>query len=408
MDIFYYTWISVQLIIGFNLIFPLALYVFWRLKKINFLEHASTNSREFDYGIIVTAYEQVDTLSAVVNSILKMNYKNYVIYIVADNCDVSNIDFIDSRVILLQPPVILGSNIKSHLYAMENVIRNHDLITIIDSDNLVHPDYLNQLNLLFDAGFEAVQGVRKAKNLNTTIAALDAARDLYYHFYDGKLLFELGSSATLSGSGMAFERKMYHHFLVNNPVQGAGFDKVLQFWIIERNFRIGFAEHAIVYDEKTSKSDQLINQRSRWINTWFKYFGFGFKLIGRGIANMSKNQVIFGIVLLRPPLFIFLALSVTFMIFNIFISILGFTLWLLALLFFVLGFYFALLDSKADKKIYNALTSIPMFMYFQFISLTKARMANKRSLATKHYHSQDIDDIILRDDKDNSQRETKK
>jgi hypothetical protein len=47
-------------------------------------------------------------------------------------------------------------------------------------------------------GFAAVQGERKAKNLDTTYACLDAARDIYYHFYDGKLLFHIGSSATLA------------------------------------------------------------------------------------------------------------------------------------------------------------------------------------------------------------------
>ncbi|MFX4827802.1 glycosyltransferase, partial [Acinetobacter baumannii] len=82
--------------------------------------------------------------------------------------------------------------------------RPHERLTIIDSDNIIDPDYLQALNVYFDKGFKAVQGLRDAKNIDTTVAALDAARDIYYHYYDGKLLFEVGSSATLSGSGMAF------------------------------------------------------------------------------------------------------------------------------------------------------------------------------------------------------------
>ncbi|MFX8320141.1 hypothetical protein ABTL33_19090, partial [Acinetobacter baumannii] len=84
--------------------------------------------------------------------------------------------------------------------------------------------------------------------------------------------------------------------------------------------RIAFTDKAIVYDEKTTHTDQLVKQRARWINTWFKYFSYGFTLIAQGIKNLNWNQFLFGIVLLRPPLFIFLLLSVLFMLMNIFIA----------------------------------------------------------------------------------------
>ncbi len=50
--------------------------------------------------------------------------------------------------------------------------------------------------------------------------------------------------------------------------------------LLGRNIRIAFTDRAKVYDEKTTHSDQLVNQRSRWINTWFKYFKFGFGIVG--------------------------------------------------------------------------------------------------------------------------------
>src|SRR5690606_25236094 len=180
---------------------------------------------------------------------------------------------------VLCPEQVLASNTKSHFYAINRFSRNHDVLTIIDSDNLVHPDYLNELNIYFNKGYDAIQGVRAPKNLNTTLACLDAARDLYYNYYDGHLLFELGSSATLAGSGMAFRTGLYRECLENLEIQGAGFDKVLQAEIVKRGYVIAHASTAIVYDEKTSQSQQLINQRSRWINTWLKYFKLGVGLL---------------------------------------------------------------------------------------------------------------------------------
>lgn len=374
-----------QSLIGYNLVFPALLYLFWILRRRE--ESNQTQIQSSDYGIIVTAYQYTDSISDVVNSILKLNYDNYLIYVVADNCDVTNLNFTDDRVILLKPELTLASNTASHLYAMEHFKRVHDYVTIIDSDNLVDPEYLYHLNQSFSKGFEAVQGLRAAKNLDGTIAALDAARDLYYHFYDGKLLFESGSSATLSGSGMAFRCDLYRRFLNSHAVKGAGFDKVLQAWIIRQNKRIAFNSSAIVYDEKTSRPEQLVNQRSRWINTWFKYFKYGFDILFLGLKRFNYNQILFGLVLLRPPLFIFLFLSFFCFLINITLGYhLSAFLWLLAGINFVLFFLIALIHSKADQRIYRSLKNIPNFIFYQILSLLKSGKANKISVSTQHYH----------------------
>jgi len=348
---------------------------------------------EADYAIIVTAYEQTHTLPVVVESLLQLNYSNYMIYVVADKCDISNLNFNSDKVILLRPEETLGSNTRSHFYAIHRFKRHHERLTIIDSDNLVEPDYLIELNKYFDAGFEAVQGERKAKNLNTTYACLDAARDIYYHFYDGVVLFGAGSSATLAGSGMAFTVKLYKECLGHLDVTGAGFDKVLQKEILSRKYRIAFTNNAIVYDEKTTRSDQLVKQRARWINTWFRYFKFGFILLAKGLSNFNWNQFLFGLVLLRPPLFIFLLLSLFCLFANIIIDPTIAIYWAIAFAFFVSGFMLSLFVSKTDKRVYQSLWNIPKFIFFQVLSLLKVRKANQVSVATTHYYDKSIDEI---------------
>jgi cellulose synthase/poly-beta-1,6-N-acetylglucosamine synthase-like glycosyltransferase len=91
---------------------------------------------------------------------------------------------------------------------------------------------------------------------------------------------------------MAFTIGLFRECLENKEIRGAGFDKVLQYEIVKRKHRIAFAENAIVYDEKTSASDQLVKQRSRWINTWFKYFSNGFKLLLKGLQNFNLQSVL--------------------------------------------------------------------------------------------------------------------
>ena len=71
----------------------------------------------------------------VIESILSLKYNNYLIYIVADNCDISNLKFNDNRVIILRPPETLASNTRSHFYAINHFLCSKILgIAIIDSN----------------------------------------------------------------------------------------------------------------------------------------------------------------------------------------------------------------------------------------------------------------------------------
>lgn len=386
-------WIVVQVVIGYNLLLPVVLYLLYSMKRSKRVLTSGLREQEADYAVIVTAYQQTQLLPAVVDSLLAMNYDNYLIYIVADNCDIRRLKFESDKVVLLRPEEVLSSNTRSHFYAIHRFRRPHERLTIIDSDNLVDPEYLNELNRYFDKGFAAVQGVRQAKNLDTPYACLDAARDIYYHFYDGKLLFGCGASATLAGSGMAFTTELYRQCLEQLDVSGAGFDKVLQYQIVLRKERIAFAPDAVVYDEKTSKSTQLVQQRARWINTWFRYFTYGFRLIESGISQGNWNQFLFGVVLVRPPLFLFILLSGGCFLFNLIYSPLGAALWAGALMVFVLGFVIALLSGHTPKPVYNSLLLIPKFMFFQVVSLSNVAKANQKSVATTHYHNVVLEEV---------------
>ncbi|MGI4749809.1 MAG: glycosyltransferase [Janthinobacterium lividum] len=390
-----FLWQALQLLIGYNLVFPLLLYFLYPAARNKFKPNKIWNRvTEPDYGIIVTAYKQTHALPEVVASLLNQRYKNFIIYIVADQCDISNLNFNHPQVVVLRPENELKSNTRSHFYAINKFIRPHQRLTIIDSDNLVHPDYLTEMNNYFSKGYQAVQGLRAAKNLNTTYACLDAARDIYYHFYDGKLLFKAGSSATLSGSGMAFTTELYRFCLENLDITGTGFDKVLQAEIVKYRLQIAFAKKAIVYDEKTTQPDQLVSQRSRWINSWFKYSGLGFGLIFKGLGNFSINQVLFGMVLLRPPLFIFLILSAVCAIANLWIIPAYSLFWLYGLGAFVLSFFIALFHTNTNYRIYRALFGIPKFMFYQVLSLLKMRKADARSVATEHYYQSNIENMV--------------
>lgn len=384
IDVLLFLFYVLQVYVLIHLIFPIFL---WLIKF--FVPKSSKGKSDYvdesDYAVIVTAYQQTDLIPDVVRSILSLNYSNYLVYIVADNCDVSSLVFNDKKVIVLRPETVLASNVKSHFYAINNFKRKHERLTIIDSDNLVDSNYLTELNKVFERGYQAVQGVREAKNLNSNYACLDAANDIYYRYVDKFLLTKAGSSSSLSGSGMAFTTSLFIECLKDLDSNGAGFDKILQYEIVIRKLKIAFSEKAVVFDEKTAKSDQLVKQRARWINTWFKFFRLGLKMLLTGIFKFDWNQFLYGVMLCRPPLFILLFLSMICFLVNLFVMPKIAVLFAILGIGFVIVFIKSLIYFKAKKEIYKSLISIPKFIYFQVLALMKARIANKISVATEHY-----------------------
>lgn len=378
-------WLILQVFICIHLWYPaLLLFVAAIRKRFSGIKKPQNQSRETDIAVIVTAYQQFDLVDDVVFSVLNNNYSNYIIYVVADNCDIDNIQYKSDKVILLRPETVLGSNTRSHFYAIDHFLRKHEVLTIIDSDNIVQKNYLCHLNKLFNSGYNAVQGVRSARNLNTQYARLDEAGDIYYRFVDRKLLFEAGSSASLAGSGMAFRTDLFIDCLHQFNKSGAGFDKFLQYELVRRNERIAFSEDAVVYDGKTSKPDQLVKQRARWINTWFRYWILGLKLFFQSLFTFNWNQFAFSLMLLRPPLFILMFGTLIFIIINLIISPASLIVWGIALFTFVAVAFRSLGHFKAPDSIYKSLANIPNFIYYQVVALFKARVANKLSVATKH------------------------
>ena len=169
-------WIVAQLLIGFHLVFPIVLLMYNQVfgKKVN---QKTKGLKQANFAVIVTAYEETFFLPSVIESILKQSYTNFTIYLVADKCDITHLIFDDPRVIVLKPETTIGSNTGSHSYAINHFIKKHDYVTIVDSDNILDSDYLIEILKTLSLDFKAVQGLRDAKNLDTTVACLDAAKN---------------------------------------------------------------------------------------------------------------------------------------------------------------------------------------------------------------------------------------
>lgn len=396
MSLFQIILFIVQLLILFFLLLPFFSLFFSLLiprKKLK-----KNFDKKYDFAAVITAYKEIDIALSCVDSILKQKYENYIIYLVADECDISNVHFDRDKVIILKPSERLGSKVKSINYAINNFRRKHQAIVIFDPDNLAHPQFFQKINLYFCNGYKAVQGRRTAKNLNTVYACLDAMGEYYYNYVTKYAPFKLRSSSPIAGSGMAIDHDIYVDHLNNYESDSdkviVAEDKLLQAEIVAKGHQIAFAWDAIVYDEKVSSGAQVERQRTRWINSYFKYSLKAIKIIFQGLLNFSWNQFLFGLNIFLPPLFLLVLGSIFFLILDFFVDKQMFIVWLCSIIIFFLNFNAALLLSDVESEIWRSMWGIPLFMFNQIMALLKIKRSNKDFMETTHTNLVAIDDIL--------------
>jgi len=391
--------IIIQIIIAIYLLIPffsLLSYGFLNLFHIKspFDKKPFLTNKQYEFGIIITAHQETDFIFPLVDSLLKQSYPNFYAYVVADDCDKDALHFSDQRIIVLKPDSALNAKIKSIQYAFDHFVKKHDAIIIFDSDNLVHPAFLEVMNKHLQKGYQVIQADFKPKNTDSNFARMDAIGDMFNFFIERELRMRLGLSATIWGSGVVFDYDLYKGIEYRDLL--GGFDKKLQAHFVQKVHRIGFAPEAILFDEKIATGQSLENQRIRWIQSYFKYFKESFQIFMKGIRNLDFNLVYFGFILLRPPLFIVLGCALLITGINFFVSLPHFYLWLGIWLSFI-GSFIAIVAIKGkDIRFIKTILFIPLFVLRQATALLKLNKAKKSFIKTPHTKLVYIDDLIKR------------
>jgi cellulose synthase/poly-beta-1,6-N-acetylglucosamine synthase-like glycosyltransferase len=376
-------------------IYPL-LALIYVLKGSSFQRGEVHDKYDSSIACIITAYKDWQIAAPLIRSIQKQTFRNFHIYLVADNCselvDISN----QEQLTVIQPEYPLNSKIKSIQLAVDNFKNRHDAVLILDPDNLLHSDSLGNLVDSFKKGFDVIQGQRVAKNLDTKIAALDALGEIYYNFNQRQAPFAAGSSATIAGSGMLIEFELFLNYLrVFDDEKGVVLaeDKLLQMFVIQQGNRIAYREDALIFDEKSSTGSQVQKQRTRWLKSYFDHIGDAFSLMEVCLSKKNYQGAFFSFMISTPPFIILVALML----------VTGLTSWAFApqyligvgysLVLFVLSWVLALYFSHTPKVIWQAIPWIPVFMARQVLSLLGFGKAKKDFLATEHTQYLEIEEV---------------
>jgi cellulose synthase/poly-beta-1,6-N-acetylglucosamine synthase-like glycosyltransferase len=380
MKLFNLIWYLFQVCFALYLALPfffLLVYLFKKISKTQFdvSRKKIVHKKDFDFAAIITVHKETLLVPALVDSLLKQNYRHYLIYVVADACDDHSLYYDDPRVIVLKPGTDLNAKIRSIDYAISHFQRAHDALIIFDSDNLVHPNFLSALNQYFQRGFRAVQTNLLPKNTDSLFARIDAIGNTFSNFLEREIRMVLHLSSDILGAG-------------------SGFDKRVQADIVTKTPQIAFAKEAIVYDEKISTAPSLQKQRTRWLYAYFKYFTVSLETFSLGLKRFNINLSFFGFMNLRPPFFIVLFLGFLAVVLNYQMNYQLFVWWSIVIILFIVSFLVIILLKANDRKIFWSVFFMPVFVLYQIAALTKIKKASKTFLKTNHHKLIYIEDLL--------------
>ena len=225
-------------------------------------------------AVVIPAYQEDAVILESVATAIKQDYPSdrFDVIVIADGLSMHTIKLLANMPVRVIPVAFRQSTkvkaIRAAMHELEG--DRYDAITILDADNHMMPGFLVRTNAALHAGFSAIQGVRKAKNSDGSMARLDGLTESIntHIFRRGHRV--LGLPSALTGSGMTFEWTLFRRFIDRSKAVG-GFDKELELMLTHEGVDILYDEQAVVLDEKVASASNLSRQRSRWMGAQWHY-----------------------------------------------------------------------------------------------------------------------------------------
>ena len=354
------------------------------------------------FAVLIPGYKEDAVIVSVAEQATKQNYPNekYDVIVIADSFSESTLEQL--RKLPIRVEVVefeVSKKSKALNLCMKRIGDDYDVAMILDADNVMKPDVLEKINMAFERGFTAVQGHRTAKNMNVSFAILDAMSEEINNHIFRKGHRVLGLSSALIGSGMALDYHLFKSTMAT--VDSVGEDKEVELKIIRNNHKIEYIHDAIIYDEKTSKSDVFVNQRRRWIAAQLDYFKSNFfdglvQLFTKGnidyfdkvIQMIMPPRIILEGILFLATFITALFLFLPFKDFNSFF-VSGFYWWLGIFTLTSVGLALSIPRKMFTRQTFIAMLKIPHGFILMLTSLMRIKGASKKFLHTTHDHTED-------------------
>ncbi len=380
----FYPTLLVFVFLAFQAIY---LFVFSLAGRINSLPMAPEREDTGSFVIYIPSYKEDAVIIDTALAALALNYpenKKHIV-VIADSLKPETLITLHSLPIqVVEVSFDKSTKAKALNVALQQTANSYDYALVLDADNICAADFLLRMNDALQCGYRVVQGQRIAKNTGTNYALLDAVSEGINNHIFRKGHRALGLSCAIIGSGMALDFDLFKTIMPEITAVG-GFDKEMELRLLKQRIQFGYAENAIVYDEKVTQLSTLQNQRRRWLSAQLNYMK---KYAGEGFVQLLKGNFDFFdkvIQTLLLPRLILLGITPVTFILSVFHGhslppVYWFLLWIITYIAILLAIplqYF-------NKRLFKAVLHLPIAFFTIFKLFFKLRNANRTFIHTPH------------------------
>ncbi|WP_375579336.1 glycosyltransferase family 2 protein [Marivirga tractuosa] len=371
-------------IVIYNLIFLVASRNYKKKLKIN-----NNPPEGIKFAVLIPAYkEDVVILNTVKKNLLVDFPKDsFDLIVIADQLKSSTLKELEKTDVITHVVSFEKSTKAKAISSALNNYPNYSHVVILDADNVMSKDFLRYLALSFKNGSVAIQGRRKAKNVNTSYSVLDGISEEISNTIFRQGAEGLGVSSPVAGSGMAFSYDLIYQKLKCSDAIG-GFDKEFQIEILKDSLHINYLKEAYVYDEKTEDIKVFEKQRTRWISSHFmflkRYFSIGIKSLFKGNFDLFHMAVL---IQAQLPRMFNLGLFVLLIVMSTFLSdlfLIPSIFWITTLLIYLATLFLAVPKVYFNKNLIYAVIRIPRLLFTMLGILFKLKESKKTFIHTPH------------------------
>lgn len=267
--------------------------IFSVLSLFNRSSDSTTSKTQRRFCILIPAYKQDAVIEHTVLSILGQSYPQrlFDVTVISDHQnEITNMRLAQYPITLLTPNFVESSKAKSLQYAILNLpeFKIYDVVIILDADNIVDPEFLSNINDAYESSAtKAIQVHKVSRNRDTAAARMDAIFEEINNNIFRKGHINAGLSASLAGSGSAFD---FNWFKTNvMKAKTAGEDKELEALLLRQQIFIDYFDNILVYAEKKRTTTTLNEQRGRWVARQFQNLLRNIKFLPGAIFNKQYD-----------------------------------------------------------------------------------------------------------------------
>ena len=309
------------------------------------------------FCVLIPAYKQDAVIEHTVLAILGQSYPQrlFDVTVISDHqTEMTNMKLAQYPITLLTPNFAESSKAKSLQYAILNLpeFKIYDIVIILDADNIVDNDFLTNMNDAYDSSAtRAIQAHKVSRNRDTTAARIDAIFEEINNNIFRKGHINAGLSASLAGSGTAFDFNWFKNNVMKTKT--AGEDKEMEALLMRQQIYVDYFDNILVYGEKKRTTATLNEQRGHWVIKQFKNLLRNIKYLPGAILNKQydlADKIIQWMLIPRTTMMaIILLMSIVLPFIYMSIAIKWWILGALALFFFALATPDYLVDEMWDK-----------------------------------------------------------